>query len=298
MIRVLSPGLLTTVQDLGRFGYGHLGVSPAGAADPVALRVGNLLVGNEEGAPALEMTLAGGAFLFEVDTFVAVAGSIFEADVPWWCALPVRAGATLRIGPTRSGARCYLCVAGGIASEPFLGSASTHVLTSVGGRALKKGDLLRLGAASGPSRRLKTGALTLLPYRRILRVTRGPQADWFDFAAFLTPAYTVTEQADRMGLRIRGPAPVEMRNAREMVTEGTPLGAVQVPAGGDPIVLFVDQQTTGGYPKIANVISADFASLGQLRPRDEIRFEEVSPETARSLIVEQERLIASGDLFE
>jgi antagonist of KipI len=294
MIRVESPGLLTTVQDFGRYGYGPLGVSPSGAADTLALRIGNLLLGNDPGAPALEMTLAGGSFLFEAAAVVALTGSVFETEIPFWTAAVVSAGTTLRIGPTRTGARCYLCVGGGIDTERFLGSASAHVQTGVGGRALKRGDVLHAGTAHGKIRRLKRA---LPPYRKSLRVTRGPQSDWFDIEAFSSHGYIVSEQANRTGIRLHGPA-VAARAAREMVTEGAPLGAVQIPPGGEPIVLFVEQQTTGGYPVVANVISADLPSVGQLRPRDVIRFEEVSAHTARALIIEQERLIASGELFE
>jgi biotin-dependent carboxylase-like uncharacterized protein len=285
-MQVIEPGLLTTVQDLGREGFGPMGVSASGAADPIALRIGNRLVGNPENAAGLEMTLRGGAFLFPKGGVVALTGSDFGA--PLWTAIEMRAGETLRLGATQTGARCYLCVRGGIVVEPFLGSASTHVLSGLGGRLLRAGDVLRIGPATGAMRTVSAQVLDQLAPRKVLRVTPGPQSDWF---SGLTGAYRVTEDANRMGLRLEGepiPAP-----AREMITEGVSLGAIQVPPGGQPIILFVEQQTTGGYPKIANVISADLHSLGQLRPRDEIRFEQVSFETARALLREQEELIAS-----
>src|SRR5580704_9312043 len=153
LIQVQSPGLFTTVQDLGREGFGPMGVSPSGAADPISLRLGNRLVGNAEDAAALEMTLLGGAFLFPEGTVVALTGSDFGASLDGvpvgpWASVEARPGQTLRLGPTRSGARCYLCVQGGISVKPFLGSASTHILSGLGGldgRPLRKGDVLNMG---------------------------------------------------------------------------------------------------------------------------------------------------------
>ncbi len=303
-IRVLAPGLLTTVQDLGRFGHGELGVPPAGAADPVSLRIGNRLVGNDEGAAALEMTLVGGTFAFERPAVVAVAGSemgprLDGVDVPTWAAIEAGTGRTLELGPTRTGARAYLCVRGGISVPAVLGSASTHLLVGLGGhegRPLRAGDRLGLrGRTSGGPRgagfdpRRFPGLLR----RDVLRVTPGPQAAWFDedeCLAFHALAYRVTEASNRMGLRLEGRAIVSAKR-RELVTEGVCPGAVQVPPGGEPIVLLVEHPTTGGYPKIASVVSADFGALGQLRPRDLLRFEPVSFESAEALLLERERAI-------
>ena len=309
MIQVLAPGLLTTVQDLGREGFGPMGVSPSGAADPISLRIGNRLVGNAEGAAALEMTLLGGTFLFSQGATVALTGSDFGATLDaasreLWTSFEIKPGQTLHLGPTRSGARCYLCVHGGFAVRPFLGSASTHLLSALGGhdgRALRKGDVLNIGAAacSNRERSLAPAALQLLAPRKVLRVTPGPQSDCFPESSqhlFYTSPYRVAEEANRMGLRLEGPA-VPQGSGGEMITEGVSLGAIQITPGGLPIILFVEQQTTGGYAKIANVISADLSSLGQLRPRDEIRFEPVDWETARALLIEQERLLASEGLL-
>ncbi len=334
-IHVIAPGLLTTVQDLGREGFGPMGVSPSGAADAVALRVGNLLAGNAEGVAGLEMTLLGGTFQFPQGATVALTGSDFgamldnEAIQPW-TSFHAKAGQTLRLGPTRSGARCYLCVQGGIGVEPFLGSASTHLLSGLGGhngRALRKGDVLTFGAVHLPGgtgtpacspasrglqdanrcRKLNPEALERLALRRVLRVTPGPQSAWFPQAAqrlFFESTYRVAEESNRMGLRLEGPPIIEgaHSDARgkavgEMISEGVSLGAIQIAAGGLPIILFVEQQTTGGYAKIANVISADLSSVGQLRPRDEIRFEPVSFETARALLQAQEDLLTSEDII-
>jgi antagonist of KipI len=349
-IEVLAPGMLTTVQDLGREGFGPLGVSPSGAADSISLRIGNQLVGNDAGAAGLEMTLLGGTFQFRGACVAALTGSDFSATldnvlVSPWNSFKVEPGQTLRLGPTRSGARCYLCIQGGISVPQFLGSASTHLLSGLGGhegRALRKGDVLKIGDAretkqkragksacstgsahtssgtgipacsvhpgsppdSFHSRRVTAKALDRLAPRKVLRVTPGPQSHWFSKAAqkaFYANAYRVTEEANRMGLRLDGPPLPEGAHGDasgkvrgEMISEGVSLGAIQIAAGGLPIILFVEQQTTGGYAKIANVISADLHSLGQLRPRDEIRFELVSFETARRLLMEQEKLLPSA----
>jgi len=312
LIEVMVPGLLTTVQDLGRDGFGPMGVSASGAADALALRIGNRLVGNAERAAGLEMTLMGGTFAFPERAVVALTGSDFGATldgkcVEPWCSVEIRAGQTLRLGPTRSGARCYLCVRGGIDVKLFLHSASTHLLSGLGGfqgRALRKGDALKIGTAGGTFRTFRktsvsAKAVAMWAPRKILRVTPGPQSDWFSHheqEPFYKNAYRVTEESNRMGLRLEGPALASAGG--EMVSEGVSLGAVQITAAGLPIILFVEQQTTGGYPKIANVISADFSSLAQLKPRDEIRFERVELETARELLLQQEKLLASKELIQ
>jgi antagonist of KipI len=309
VIQVQSPGLLTNVQDLGREGFGPLGVSPSGAADAISLRLGNRLVGNAEGAAALEMTLLGGTFLFPQGAIIAVTGSDFAATLDGsplelWTSVEVTPGQILRVGSTHSGPRSYLCVQGGIVAKSFLNSASTHLLSGLGGhegRALRKGDVLRIGPATGSfqKRSVAPQVLKFLSLRKVLRATPGPQSDWFPPRSrqlFYKSAFRVAEDSNRMGLRLEGP-PVPQGTAGEMITEGVSIGAIQITAGGQPIILFVEQQTTGGYAKIANVISADLHSLGQLRPRDEIRFEQVDWDAARALLLEQEQLLTSPDLF-
>jgi antagonist of KipI len=292
-LRVLAPGLLTTVQDLGRFGWTHYGVSASGAADALALRAGNLLVGNAENAAGLEMTLAGGEFEFEQDAVIAITGSDFRADLPLWTAVEIRRGQSVRIGRTRSGARAYLAVRGGLHVPRVMGSASVHLITGVGGGPLRAGDVLQIGEDA--VRRPRSGRCPVPAGGGPVRVTEGPQAERFG-AELYAARYTVTEEANRMGLRLRGPAIPSPPGG--MLTEGTALGAVQVPPDGQPIILFVEHQTTGGYPKPANVISADFWRLGQLRPRDQVAFELVPMERALDLLREQERwiygLIRSG----
>lgn len=300
---VESPGLLTTVQDLGRVGYGALGVSPSGAADGVALQIGNRLVGNSPGAAALEMTLTGGTFLFPEGGVMCVTGANFGArlegkELAPWKAHAILPGKKVALSATRDFARCYLCVAGGIVVEAFLGSASTQLLSGLGGwqgRALRKGDVLPVGEVTKLIRqkKIRPEVLESLRPQKTLRVTRGPQFDWFgeemQKRIFEEP-FRVSEEANRMGLRLEGPL-LAVREKTELISEGAPLGAIQVTPSGQAIILFVEQQTTGGYPKLANVIAADLHCVGQLRPQDEIRFEEVSFEKARQLWIEQQGLL-------
>lgn len=301
-IRVAKPGFFTTVQDLGRYGYAHLGISPAGAADPLSFRIANLLVGNDEdqNAPALEMTLLGATLEFEERAIVALTGASCECkagvvQVPANAALDLPAGATLKCGSMTTGARCYLSVQGGFDIPLVMGSASTFVAARFGGfkgRRLQSGDVLQVRQhGSFRARSLRPGALDSLRAPRPLRVTKGSQQDWFGPEAFeklFSSAYIVSEQSDRRGLRLKGEA-VRPREQSELLTDGIPLGAIQVPQDGQPIILFVDQQTTGGYPKIANVIAADIHRVGQLRPRDEVRLAEVSIAEAVQALGEQER---------
>lgn len=290
-IHVIAPGLQTTVQDLGRFGCAHYGVSASGAADALSMRAGNLLVGNAENAAAVEMTLSGATFEFEGDAVIALTGSEFGSGLPQWRATEVKSGTVLRCGGTRSGARAYLAVRGGIAIPKVMGSASAHVMTGVGGRPLRAGDVLPIGDDAVRKPRLAGAAQTPdLRRRGMLRATPGPQAEWFNGELYRSP-YTVSEESNRMGIRLRG-EPIPSRPGH-MLTEGVPLGAVQSPPDGQPIILFVEHQTTGGYPKPANVISADFWRLGQLRPRDEVRFEPITMEGALWLLQEQEQWLYS-----
>ncbi|MCU1232121.1 MAG: urea amidolyase related protein [Candidatus Solibacter sp.] len=278
------------MQDLGRFGFAQYGISASGAADPVALRAANLLAGNAENAPALEMTLAGGEFAVEGDGVIALAGADFGANVPLWEATTVRSGDVVRCGAARNGARCYLAVRGGLDVPLTMGSASVHVMTGVGGRPLRKGDRLASGGAvvrkpRGPARGAPVQSGTAY-----LRATAGPQARWFGEELY-RGTYVVSEETNRMGIRLKG-SPLAAPGGH-MITEGVPLGAVQAPPDGQPIVLFVEHQTTGGYPKPANVISADFWKLGQLRPRDQAAFERITLEGAWNLLREQEEWLYS-----
>jgi antagonist of KipI len=305
-LSVVSPGFLSTVQDLGRFHCAQWGISPAGAADPIALRLGNSLLGNPPGAPAIEMTLTGGSFRFDSDMSIALAGSDFgptvdDSAIPIWQTIFVRAGQVLRCGPTRSGARCYLCVDGGIDVQSILSSSSTHLLNSlggVGGRPLRASDVLRCIPHNllphANSMAVKESALRSLYHGGAFMVTPGLQIDLFsadERALFSSAIYVVKEESNRMGLRLSGPS-VGSGSLKEMTTEGISLGDVQVPPDGQPIILFVEHPTTGGYPKIATVTSADIHRLGQCRPRDTISFRFGTHEEAFILLTRQERLLA------
>jgi biotin-dependent carboxylase-like uncharacterized protein len=305
LIEVQAPGLFTTVQDLGRPGFGPIGVSASGAADPTALRIANILLGNEENAAGLEMTLKGGHFHFRDGASVALGGSDFTAAidgraVPMWTPREVLPGQVLACGRTRSGARCYLCVRGGVRVPLILGSASTHIVSGLGGfegRALRRGDRLEIGPEPGrlPQLSLPPDLLPLLDRREVFRATDGLQVEWFraeSVSSFYNSTYTVTADANRMGIRLSGAA-LHTTHSSELISEGVPLGCIQVPSGGQPLILFVEQQTTGGYAKIANVIAADLPALGQLKPGDAIRFQLVDLREARELLYVQERWIRS-----
>ncbi len=311
-LHILSPGFLTTIQDAGRFGFATLGVSPAGAADMIALRLGNRLVDNEENTGALEMTLVGGTFAFECDNLIALTGAdcepaLDDASVPMWASMFVRAGQTLQCRATKNGARSYLCVHGGFKIPPVMNSVATHLQSGIGGkegRALKKGEALEIASATVPqnavARRINPEALRYLREKNTLRVTRGPQADFFSsetLQTFYSKPYRVTESSNRVGLRLQG-EPLTRNTSAEMITEGVSLGAIQVPGDGQPIILFVEHPTTGGYPKIANVISADLPRVGQLRPREEVYFAWVRFEEAVKLYRKQEEFLKSAALYQ
>jgi antagonist of KipI len=302
---VQAPGLFTTIQDLGRPGFGPIGVSASGAADPTALRIANRLLGNPENAAGLEMTLQGGQFVFPAGALIALGGSDFASSidgqsVPLWTTHAVHAGQLLHCERSKTGARGYLCVRGGIRVPLILGSASTDVVAGLGGldgRQLRRGDRLAIGPEppAPPRRRLHPDLLPLLGRRELFRVTDGPQLDWFtaeSIDTFYRCTYHVTADVNRMGIRLAG-AMLDKTNSTEMISEGVSLGSIQVPANGQPMILFVEQQTTGGYPKIANVIAADLPALGQLKPGDTITFQRVDLREARELLYIQERWMAS-----
>ena len=305
-IRVLKPGFFTTVQDRGRYGYAHLGISPAGAADALSLRIANLLVGNDENAPALEMTLLGATLEFEEHAIIAICGAscdckVGQNRVAANVAAEVSPGSVLQCGSTTDGARSYLAIQGGFDVPSVMGSASTDVRGRFGGfegRRLQTGDVLRIRKMEHIEiRRLRAGALNGMRQPGPVRITSGAQNDWFTadaYPRFLATTYTVSEQSDRAGLRLKGEA-VSPREPKQLLTDGIPLGAIQVPQDGQPIILFVDQQTTGGYPKIANAIAADMHRIGQLRPRDEVRFAEVNIAEAIAALRAQERWL--NDIF-
>ena len=281
MIEVLRAGPLTTVQDLGRPGLAHLGVPRSGALDQPALRLANRLVGNPPGAAGLEITLTGCALRLRTDAVVAVTGAparvtVAGEAVAFAAAVPVPAGAHVHIGRTATGVRTYLAVSGGVDVPPVLGSRSTDTLSGLGPAPLRDGDLLPIGPVAGPSTVDAMAAPPGDPEPSAveLRFAEGPRADWFEPPRLAGARYTVSPQSNRVGLRLTGRSltRVTARRDTELPSEGIVLGAVQVPADGQPLVFLADHPTTGGYPVIAVVHPDDLARLAQARPGTSVVF--------------------------
>ena len=292
-IHVLRPGLLMTVQDEGRHGHQHVGLCPGGAMDGVSLTIANALVGNTPGEAALELTVLGPDLEFERETLVALCGAEFEASVPLNRPVLVEKGARVSIGRAARGARGYLAVAGGIAVEPVLGSRSTYLpggFGGVGGRTLRRGDVVplvkdsaalskerfaKLKKPNGRTVRWSAPPQTVPEHEPVvLHVMDGQHFPSFDSAsqrAFLDSVWRIAPESNRMGFRLAGPA-LSRAASDEILSGPTCLGTVQVPANGMPIALMADHQTTGGYPKIAEIASADVPRLAQLGPGGTVHF--------------------------
>ena len=298
-LRILKPGLLTTVQDLGRVGHQRLGVPVGGALDPVSMRAANALVGNAPGAGVLEAACMGPTFAIEADdvrlSFVGATAAIdVLADaaassgtrIDAMRSIRLQRGQVVRIGALTDGAVLYIAVEGGFDSA-VTGSVSTYIRGGLGGwqgRAMVAGDeipLCRASASDREERRLE--GLDLTPQKRF-RVIAGPQNDYFsdrDIAAFFDSEYTVSA-SDRMGMRLSG-RQLDHARGYNITSDGIAPGSIQVPGNGQPIVVLADRQTTGGYPKIATVVSADLPALGRLRIGAKIGFEPVTHEAALDL---------------
>lgn len=299
-IHVVRPGLLTTVQDLGRWGYQASGVAVAGPMDTFSHRVANALVGNESSAATLEITLIGPELQFERACSIALAGADFEVNcsgraIPIGMSMWLDDGARLQFVRRRAGARVYLAVAGGILTPPVLGSRATHLVSGMGGllgRALMPNDVLPIeaGRAPGPPRRAP-GLLLPSSGRARLRVLPGPQAEWFAPEAWRllsSTSFRVSPRSNRMGYRLEGPQLPRQRE-EEPISEPLTFGAIQVPAAGEPILLMADRQTAGGYPKIGCVIAADLPIAGQLAPGDFIEFDVCGRGQAAAALIARER---------
>jgi biotin-dependent carboxylase-like uncharacterized protein len=292
VIRVADPGPQTTVQDLGRAGQLRYGIPPSGPLDVRAFVVANRLVGNADGAAGLEATLGGPRLVTGAPCAVAVTGADAPVTVngepaPMWATLALGAGDTLRVGAARAGVRIYVAVSGGIDVPPVLASRATYLRGRMGGvegRALRRDDVLRVFPAPPPPARTIAAVAAFEPEPEI-RVVLGPQADRFTaegIAAFLDGPYEMLPQSDRMGARLRGPRIAHARG-HDIVSDGIALGAIQVPGDGQPIVLLVDRQSTGGYPKIATVCSFDIGRIGQVKPGQRVRFRAVDVTEAHRL---------------
>ena len=307
MIVFQKKGLLTTVQDLGRLGYQRYGMPVCGAMDPFALELGNILVGNPRNEAAIEATILGPTVVFEAPAVFALTGGDFGPtlnDVPIEThrAYAAQAGDVLALPLARTGARAYLAMAGGLDIEEVMGSRSTCLKAGVGGldgRAIRDGDRigLRSPCASLPYLEYRTAPPEILPAygdRVEVRFTWGPQEDLFSpegRRTFAKGEYTVSEQSDRMGYRLSGP-PVERAAGSDgnILSDGVSFGAIQIP-DGQPIVMMADRQTTGGYPKIGCVISADLPLLAQLKAGDRIRFRPVSVAAAQAVYRRQRQAL-------
>ncbi|HWR45609.1 biotin-dependent carboxyltransferase family protein [Sporomusa sp.] len=322
-ITVLRPGLLTTVQDLGRYGYQKYGVIVSGAMDAYSLRVANLLVGNAEGEAGLEITLMGPVLRFERDMLVAITGgdlspTIAGKPVPLWRPVYIQKGSILKFGHSKSGCRAYLAVAGGYNISSVMGSKSTYQRAGIGGfkgRAMQADDVLEINSPQTDSlwfiwqltKQAACSPVIATPWYAgkvhlgldsdpvAVRVMRGGQFEQFtdeSKAKFWDSVFQVTPQSDRMGYRLSGSA-LLLAEPLEMVSEAVALGTIQVPPDGNPIVLLADRQTTGGYPKMGQVALVDVAKVAQIKPGGKIRFEEITVNEAARLYREREKAIDS-----
>ena len=311
---VLKPGMLSTFQDLGRFGQQHLGVSVAGAMDQRAHRLANVLVGNDPALATLEITLTGPTLRFTKPCCLALCGADLGATLngqPLVLNRPivVRAKDELSFGVRQHGTRAYLAVHGGFALEPVLGSTSTYLRSAMGGwhgRALRRDDeipLLRPLKNKGLedlamdlwSLKIYLPAALSEPRQTFVRLIKGQQWDEFtpeSCVALLTEPYRISPDSERMGYRLQG-ASLLMTTPRQMISEGTTFGTIQVPAGGQPIILMADRQTTGGYPKMAYVASVDLPRLAQMGPGDIVSFRAISLEQAQALDLTRAKAFAT-----
>jgi KipI family sensor histidine kinase inhibitor len=307
-LAVLRPGLLTTVQDRGRYGYQKFGVPVSGAADQIALRVGNILVGNPQTAAGLEITAEGPELRALTDLVLALTGAPVQATldgepVPCWECFRARSGQVLDLRGVQHGLRAYLTVAGGVAVPRVLRSRSTCLVGRFGGfegRAVQAGDVLPAGTPLRPPERL-AGLAAPEEWRpgwkptAAVRVVLGPQDDAFTEEGrqtFLEATYRVSPHTDRMGCRLEGPA-IAHRATADIISDWVPMGGVQVPGDAKPIVLLADRQTTGGYTKIATVIWPDLGLIAQRRPGEAVRFQAVSVDEAQEITRRTEAALAA-----
>ncbi len=294
-----KPGLYTTVQDNGRYGYQRFGMPVAGVMDPYAYHLANQLVGNTNGEACLETTLLGPEIEFTASCVIALTGADMSPclngePVQRYAVLTITAGDRLTCSAAKYGCRMYIAVAGGIDVPKVMNSRSTYVRASTGGldgRTLKTGDRLPIGKQTAPPMKCPVPHDCIPQYARSteIRIVPGPEAPRFTFegiCAFLTSEYTVTAESDRMGYRLNGPVITHRTNA-DIISAGIAPGTIQIPGNGQPIILLADRQTTGGYTRIAQVITVDLSVIAQMKPGDTLRFREVSLETAHCLLRER-----------
>lgn len=296
-IKIINAGMLSTIQDSGRFGVMKNGFTQSGAMDLRSLKVANLLVGNNPECAAIEMTMGGITAELDSDCVIALSGGDFGAkinDTPIRTnkAYPVKSGDILTMGFAKSGARAYLAVSGGIDVPAIMGSRSTNLKSEIGGlegRKLKAGDVLKTGNDNTPLTDSDIKHRELEPWelgsKIAVRAVLGPQDYMFtddDIISFFTKGYKVTPSSDRMGIRLEG-TPMKSKGSVDIISDGIVFGSVQIPKNGMPIILTADHQTTGGYAKIATVISTDLPLLAQAKAGDTIRFYMVSAKKAEAI---------------
>lgn len=300
-IKILNPGALTTIQDLGRTGCQEYGFQVSGCLDQDACRMANLLVGNDPGEAVLEMTLLGAMIFFEEDAVIALTGGDFSPVLngqpcPRYEAVAVKKGSILGNGFASKGCRGYIAFAGGLDVPEVLGSRSTNLKCKIGGfsgRALKANDVIKLRASKGelPDMELRKWQPPQFLDEITLRVVPGLQESYFTeegLADFYSETYTVSNENDRMGCKLQG-KPVGYKDSVDIISDGIPLGGIQIPSGGQPIIMLADRQTTGGYAKIGAVASVDIPRLVQLKTGGKIRFEKITVEKAQKLYRKRER---------
>jgi biotin-dependent carboxylase-like uncharacterized protein len=299
VLRVISPGMMLTVQDSGRYHYLSSGVSASGPIDAAAFALANALVGNAPGEAGLEFASVGGQFEVDAPVRIAVTGGRIEISVdgramPAWESFWLQPGQTLAIGAMVHAVWGYVAISGGIQTRPVLGARSTHLRTGLGGlegRALKAGDALPLGPSSDTT--LLQLAAPFHRSRGPIRVVPGPQDDYFDAQAwdrFLSESFVVSPKRDRMAM-ILGGAQISAYRGHDIVSDAIAQGAIQVPASGHPIVLMAERQTTGGYPKIATLASVDIARLAQLTTGTEFRFARIDRDQAEDLLIKERQAL-------
>ena len=300
-IRIDFAGPLTTVQDGGRLGFMSVGFSAGGAMDSYSMRLANILVGNEEGEGVLEMTFMGICCEFDSDSVIALTGAdmsplVNGEPIPRNEAVSVHAGDRLEMKMVVSGMRCYLAVAGGFDLEKAMGSLSTNLKCKIGGfmgRKLMAGDEIPLKRSARLKGKRRAEVCEDYSEKITVRVILGPQDDYFTEKGkktFFSSEYRVSDKSDRMGIRLSGNA-VENKDGVDIVSDAIAMGSVQIPASGEPIIMMADRQTTGGYAKIATVITADLPLLAQARPNDKLFFREVSYSQALKALKEREKSI-------
>ena len=306
MIRILDAGPLTTVQDGGRVGQLRFGIPPSGPVDRRAFVIANRLVGNDDGAAGLECTLIGPRLEIQSACTMAVTGAAMPvtvngAEAPAWGMVALRPGDVVRLAAARAGVRAYVAFSGGIDVPLVLGSRSTYIrgrLGGIEGRALRRDDVLRLQPSPGtsPRRVVDAAAIPDLTQEPEIRIVMGTQADRFSregVAALLDAPYEMLPQTDRMGARLRG-AKIAHTRGHDIISDGIPLGGIQVPGDGQPIVLLVDRQSTGGYTKVATVCSFDIGRIAQVKPGQRLRFRAIDVAEAHRRLREEVTSLAQA----